>query len=298
VTSARVVRRIAVAFFVLLALGFFTIAVHDAWHDTGGELPSVRRVAVAAVLFVFAMACGAFAWGTLVGEGRRLDHGAVYIVAQPAKYVPGGVWQAAGQVSLSRATGMTLGRGLTTFATLAIAQTVAGCTYAIPLALAWSSAPVLVRIALGAGGVGALALLDRRWLVFLLHSLRRWRAPSPDHVPPQRAIAIAWAASVVMLGAMAASYTVMLEHFGPSPDRIVTGAGYVVAWTAGFVIAPIPAGLGVREAVAAAILHDGYSSSVLVAASVYQRLVALATEGTLALAFAHRVHPRRLSERA
>jgi hypothetical protein len=62
----------------------------------------------------------------------------------------------------------------------------------------------------------------------------------------------------------------------------------------GFLALPIPAGLGVREAVLAGVLHGEFPAAVLVAASVYHRLVVIASEGIMAAIASHRVRPARL----
>jgi uncharacterized membrane protein YbhN (UPF0104 family) len=191
--------------------------------------------------------------------------------------------------------GARVGRGVMAFTSMTVAQVVAGCTFAIPLAFTWTDPPMPVRVLIGAGGIATLALLDRRWLVYALHKIPRTRNESPELVPDQRAILAAWAGALVTLGAMALAYVVMLGSFGPVHDPVLVVSAFVAAWTLGFVAAPIPAGLGIREAVLAGILHDTFPSSVIVAASVYHRLVAVATEGILAAISAHRVRPSRLA---
>ena len=204
------VRRIAAGVFVVLALAFFAYTLADAWNETHGRLPSVARLAVAALLVAVGLIAAAVAWVTLLGSDRRLDHGAALLVSQLGKYVPGAIWQAAGLVSLSRSLGVRVGRSVTAFTVMALTQAVAGCTFALLLAFTWSSVSIVPRILLGVGGVAAVTLLDRRWMVKLLHVVPRTRSASLDVVPTQGAIVAACVASIVTLAATSATYVLLL----------------------------------------------------------------------------------------
>src|SRR5258708_1107280 len=103
VSARTTLARTAITIFVLLVIGFFVFALAEAWNATNGAVPSVPRLAAAAGLFAAGLLVGAFAWATLLGGNRRVDHVAAVLVTQLAKYVPGGVWQATGQVGLARA---------------------------------------------------------------------------------------------------------------------------------------------------------------------------------------------------
>jgi glycosyltransferase 2 family protein len=287
-------RRVVITLFVLLVLVFFGIALVNAWNSTGGELPSVPRLLLAGALWSIGLLAGAFAWATLLG-GRRVDHGAALLVSQLGKYVPGGVWQVTGQVGLARSAGVRLSRGAAAFSVLALTQVIAGCTYALLLAVTWSSGSSVVRILIATGGAAGMLLLDRRWMVWLLGKIPRTRDASNDLVPNQRQILIAWCSCLVTLGSASAAYLVVLSSLKHVSHPFEVIAAYASAWTVGFIAVPIPSGVGVREAVLVGLLHDSFPSSVLVAASVYQRLVSVAAEGILAAIAAHRVRPRRLS---
>ena len=291
----RALIRIAVAIFVALALAFFVFTVIDAWHATNGELPSIPRLLGAAALWACGLLAGAFAWATLLGGDRRVDHGAALLVSQLAKYVPGGVWQVTGQVGLAKAAGVPVKRGAASFSVLAVTQAVAGCTYGLVLGAAWTDAAPVTRILLGAGAIATLPLIDRRWMVWALSKIPRTRETSAELVPPQKSIVITYLACLVTLAATCCAYVVLLGSFGPVSQPFLVIGAYAIAWTVGFVAIPIPSGVGIREAVLAAILHGKYDTSVIVAASVYYRLVSVATEGALAAIASHRLRPSRLA---
>jgi hypothetical protein len=287
--------RVGVAAFVALAIGFFVYTVVDAWNATNGDLPSLPRVLGAAGLWVFGLLAGAFAWATLLGGDRRVDHGAALLVSQLGKYVPGGVWQATGQVGLARAAGVPLQRGATAFSVLAVTQAVAGCSYGLLLGAAWTDVSLPLRALMGVGAIATLALIDRRWMVWVLRKIPRTRSASAELVPAQGTIVLTWVACLVTLAATSAAYLVLLGSFGRVDRPFLVIGAYSIAWTAGFVAIPIPSGVGVREAVLAAILHGSFPSSVVVAASVYYRLVSVGTEGVMAAIASHRVRPSRLA---
>jgi uncharacterized membrane protein YbhN (UPF0104 family) len=132
-------------------------------------------------------------------------------------------------------------------------------------------------------------------MVWALQKIPRTRGSAHDLVPNQRGILLAYVASVLTLAAAGSAYLVLLGSFGPIGNPLFVMAGYAAAWTVGFVAVPIPSGVGIREAVLAAILHGVFPASVLVATSVYLRLVLLLTEGLLALIASHRLRPSRLA---
>lgn len=269
--------------FVVAALAFFGYALVDAWDRTDGELPSLGRLAGAAGVWLMGLACGAIAWAELLG-GPRLRLGAGLVVSQLGKYAPGGIVQAGGQVAHARASGIPLDRASTAFVVLALVQAVAGCSWSMVLAITWDDGAGWVRLGIAAASVASLVALDRRWLVWLLGRFRRTRERAGGLVPSQGAIVRAWAASLGSLGAASLAYVVLLGSFGEVERPWFVLAGYATAWTAGFLVVPIPSGLGIREAALASILAGELASSVLVAASVYHRLVMIVTEGVAALA--------------
>ena len=287
-------RRLAIALFVAAALVFFALALIDAWNATDGELPSVARLLIAGALASCGLIAGAIAWGLLLG-GRRVDHGAALLVSQLGKYIPGGVWQASGQVGLAKSAGVGLHRGTVAFSVLILTQVIAGATYAPVLAVTWSDGAVVVRALLVAAGMCALVLLDRRWMVWLLEKIPRTRGASHDLVPSQRLVLTAYLLGLVNLLAAGSAYVVLLGGLSNIDRPVNVLAAYATAWTIGLLAVPIPSGVGIREAVLVALLHRSFPSSVLVAASVYQRLCSVAVEGLLAALAAHRVRPSRLA---
>jgi glycosyltransferase 2 family protein len=285
--------RIAVAAFVAVAIVFFVLALVAAWRESS-ELPSVWRLCAVGALWVIGVLSAAYAWAALLGGDHRLEHGAAAIVSQIAKYIPGGVWQASGQLGLARSAGVQLQRSAVAFTVQALMQAVAACTFGAIVAVTWSSGAGWLRALIGLASVLSLVLVDRRWMVWILHKIPRTRDASGDLVPPQRTILLTYGSSVVTIATLGIGYLIVLGSFGAVDDPWLVVGAFALAWLVGFLLVPLPSGLGAREAVLVAILHGTFPSSVLVAASVYQRVALIATEGLLALVASHRVRPSRL----
>ncbi len=286
--------RIAVSVFVIASLGFFVYTLVDAWKDTNGELPSASRLIGAGALWAVGLVAGAFAWSELLG-GAKGHHRAAFVVSQLGKYVPGGIVQVTGQIGLARSAGVRVKRAATAAWVLAMTQAIGGFVWVLVLALTWSNAQVVLRVVLAVGALVSLALIDRRWMVWALRRIPRTREAAQDLVPNQGSIAIASIACTVTLGAASGAYLVLLGSFGAVGNPLFVMAAFGAAWTVGYIAIPIPAGLGIREALLAAMLHGLFPASVIVAASVYLRLVLAATEGLGALAVSRRVRPSRLA---
>lgn len=282
--------RVAVVVFVAVAIVFFVLALVAAWRESAA-LPSTWRLCVVGALWVIGVISAAFAWATLLGGDHRVAHGAASIVSQIAKYIPGGVWQASGQLGLARSTGVELQRGAVAFTVQALMQAVAACTFGAVVAVTWNDGAGWIRVLLALGSLLSLALVDRRWMVWILHKIPRTREASSALVPPQRAILLTYVAALITITTLGLGYLIVLGSFGAVDDPWLVVAAFAIAWLVGFLLVPLPSGLGAREAVLVALLHGTFPSSVLVAASVYQRVVLIATEGLLALVASHRVRP-------
>ena len=278
------VRRALTVVFVAVAVFGFVYSIVDAWRDTNGRLPSVPRFVLAAVLWGCGLVASSFAWSWIVGD-RRFQIRAGFVVSQLGKYVPGGILQAAGQVRLAKGHGVAVRRSVVSFMVMAVVQVSVGGVSLLALGITWSDGPTWVRGLCGFGGLVALVLLDRRWMAFVLLRVPRTREDLEESLASQRAILGAALALLFALACGSGGYSILLAGFGRAPQPALVMSTFVVAWTVGFIAVPIPSGIGIREAVIAAILHGTLSSSISVAASVYHRFAVVIAEGCLALAF-------------
>jgi ubiquinone/menaquinone biosynthesis C-methylase UbiE/uncharacterized membrane protein YbhN (UPF0104 family) len=273
----RIVRLVLAA----AGLAFLVVALVDTWDRSQRLLRSPVRLACAFVIVTVALALWARAWSGLLGheaEPRALQHG--FYLSQLGKYLPGGIWQAAGLVGLGHDAGADLARASTAFAVLAVAQVAGAATVGGLAAIAAPELPTPFRIAVIAG-LCLAALVHRGWMIAAMRlAARVVKRLDPSSVPSQRAILRSYAWSVAATAAAAAAFTVIAR-----PSSVGLGiaaiAAFATAWWIGFVAVPFPSGIGIREAVLLGALRAPLGSGVVLGAAVGQRLVSIAAELTL-----------------
>ncbi len=84
-----------------------------------------------------------------------------------------------------------------------------------------------------------------------------------------------WA--LVTIGALCGGYTVLLLSVTDDINGATVSARFAMSWAVGFLAVPVPAGVGVREAVLVAAI-PGVPTAPLLAASLALRLLTIATE--------------------
>lgn len=260
-----------------LAVAAFTMA----GDLRGQDLPGVGSLIAAFALHVVALLCAARAWVALfpLGADRRALTRSLY-TSQLAKYLPaGGVLQVAGQVALS-GDEAGVGAAALRLPVFSLCLVTAGATLSAGLAFA-PDLHTWARV-LASFGVLAPILLDRRILAGVLHLVRKVvkRLPEPATLPPQGAIVRAYVFGLGNLVAYSAAFAVLLRNVA-DVNPFVTAAALCAAWVVGYLVIPIPSGLGVREAVLVAAL-PGMTTASLLAASVAHRLLGVVAEATLA----------------
>lgn len=282
-----------------MGLAGLAVAVVGTVDDARDQvMPDPGALAVAAGLSLAAILTSGRAWvslfhDTLDGRGHRIAFEGNYYVSQLTKYLPaGGAVQAASQVSLAASAGVPLGRVALAFPVSAVGSVAAGATLGAGLVLA-SELPGWAR-ALALVGLAAPALLHRRFLAGVLGMVRRFvpRIPSPDQLPDQQSILRFYAWALASIASTATAYAVLLHALDAEPNPAVVLCVSAASWTIGFLALPLPAGIGVREAVLVAAL-PGVGAAPLLAASLAHRLLAIGAE--LIAAFASKLLGRRRS---
>jgi uncharacterized membrane protein YbhN (UPF0104 family) len=277
----------------LVGIGF---AIAESVDRAGEQvMPSTDSIVVAAVLMLVAISASARAWVALFSDlvkdpaSRNVLRGTFYL-SQLTKYVPaGGLVQATSQLSLARAVGVPLRRAAVAFPVSAVGAVAGGSTLASGLAFD-SDQPGWVRL-LAVAGLGTVALLHRGLMARVLDFAHRryTRIPGSDQLPTQRDILVFYVWALVTIGAMCLAYTAMLGSLSDESPPIVFCA-FAASFVIGFLAVPIPAGVGVREAVLVLLL-PGIGTGPLLAVSLALRLLAIGTE-VLAL-LANKVVGRR-----
>ena len=273
------VRRLAVVV-ALVALG---VALVETWDRSRGvPLASSPRLALAGLSLAAALLVAGRAWCDLVEQRpRRVLAG--FLVAQLGKYVPGGVWQAVGQVEAAAQDGVARSRAAMAFLVMMVVQVVAGLVVAAPLA-AIAEAPAWSRIVAGVAPL-ALVLLHRAWLLRIVRLLARWRRLAhlgSETVPSQRSILVATARMLAVFVLLGLALQLALPVAFDPAATVGLVAAHALAWVGGFLVVPLPAGLGAREGVL--VLAAGWhaDTGALLAASLLVRLLQIVTEGVLA----------------
>lgn len=302
---SRWIGRLARTAFGLAGLVFLAVAFWQTWdRSTEVVVPAWWRLVAAFVLLTVAMALTYRAWAQLLPPGvRGRPLAAGFYLSQLGKYVPGGVWQAIGQVGYATRAEVSLPRAATAFVVFAFTQASAGAVVGAGVAVFATELVWWLRLAV-LGPLVLVVLLDRRWMVWVISWYRR-RRPEPllnaasgsdddagaaaadpreavqDLVPAQAAIlrAGAWCIGVIL--AMGSAFAVLVTGLIPEASVPTVVSGHAMAWTVGFVAVPFPSGLGIREAVHILLLGPSIGTATLIAASVYFRLAQMLAELTL-----------------
>lgn len=253
---------------------FVTIEVIRRWDDLSAVIRDARPawIIASALAFVVAEVTFALTWPATLHRmghdvGRRTGASA-FLVAQTAKFVPGGIWPAVGRVGTAERIGVpkrevTAGWTFETSATVAATIAIAGISGAashllfddvgaplraleVVLAVVASVAAVVVGRRAAEKVAQRPVFRDLLTLTIVLRHLVVW----------------------LTYGVAAGLLTVALD--GPFAPTI---GAFAVSWIAGFVVVGAPAGLGVREAVMTAALTPSAGSTTALAVAVGSRAV-------------------------
>lgn len=248
-------RFLAVALVVLLALRLWQLWRRDP-VDFGRLDGGVFAAAV--IASIAAVSAYGFVWPYLL---RRLGTPApfswigLFFKSQLGKYLPGSVWQYAGRVGLARNRGVPIQLALVSvFAEIAFSAVAAAA--AASLILGW------VATAAVFAGLGALLALG---------SVLRERVAGPNVLPALAAAPGAIVLYLVVWGLYGlAFWTTARALFAIPASDIPRYIGvFALAWLVGLVAFFAPGGIGVREAVIAALLTGrlGQADAIVLAAT-------------------------------
>lgn len=278
--------------FVATALALAVVAVSASWEDVRAALTTLDLLPlVAAVLLSPVYLCTTMLlWRALLRDlGSRLsgrDSFVVFFVSQLGKYLPGSVWNVVAAAELGADRDVPRRRSLTAMAVTVLLSLVSGLALGIVGALLAPSEvqdrsgvalwllPLLVVLALPAV-INRMAAL----------ALRLLRRPPLDHPLTSRGAvaALSWAvvgwllagAHVWLLG-VAAGMEVSFATY------LVCVGGYALAWTLGFLFIPVPAGVGIREAVLVAVLTNVLDRGGILVLVLLSRVVLTVADVALA----------------
>jgi glycosyltransferase 2 family protein len=276
--------------FVGVGLAFLGAVVAGSW----GELVDVfrgepGRFAGSVAANALGLAVLAASWALLQEAGSRWTHLRRYLMTQPAKHIPGGVAQPVGQVVLASQVGSSPAVMVARF--VLHAGVLIAAALAVGTALVGSADLWWIGLLSMAGGVAGVLVLvsltssSRPARVFVRFSdwvtRGRLAVESTDLAVPSAQVGVSLAAAGAGTVARAVAFALLAAPTIDQPVAVLVGA-YALAWTAGFVAIPFPAGLGVREGVLGALLVAGAPFNAVVGVAVVQRLSEMLGDGLAA----------------
>lgn len=281
-------RRAITAVFTVVVVAFVIVALVRNWSEVRAELELVGAgdLVGSAIVAVLALIASWTLWVTVMsdlGAGLRQRDGlAIFFSGQVGKYVPGSVWTAVIQTQLGRANGvrratMVAGYALSTVITVATAGLIG------PLLLANDPEPWVVAVAIGAfiAGVAGFAGIGHPQGVA---RLSRWIADRtgrelPDVALRARPLAVAGMQGIVVWILYGVHAWLIARALGADlSDLLPTIAGFALAFVAGLVVLPLPAGAGVREAVLVIALSASLDRPAALSVAIISRFTIMVAE--------------------
>lgn len=262
----------------LLAVAFVVRALlrdRDTISDAL-DAASLGWIAFGFVLAAVGMVAIAVPWQAVLAVlGGRMSLSQVvarYFVGELGKYIPGGVWPVLGRGELARKTGIpgpvAYGSVMLSLVALYLAALLV-VVVGLPTLIGGDGAQWTIALVLLPLGVLALHPTVLRAVVGLVAKLMR--RPVDVRIPT-------WGTSVLLVAryvpawlAIGGATWAVARSLDPSAGLFDVGTAAILSWIVGFVIVPVPGGVGVREAAfvaAAGSLDPGVAAVVAVVARV------------------------------
>lgn len=269
--------------FILAALGFGVWAVSSQWDDVVGALAAVSplTVVLAALVGLVYVSVTMLSWRAVMTDlGSPLSVPAasrVFFVSQVGKYLPGGVWNIVAAAEMGADHEIPRRRSVSVMAVSILVSIVTALLLAVGAVLL---GPAEVRAAYGWVAwtlpLFLLVLLPPVLNRLLAVALRLVRRPALEQ--PLTARGVLRSALWALLGWILAGVQVWLLATGVGMNATVETfalavGGYALAWTVGFLVVVVPAGVGVREAVLGALLAGQLGPGGVVVTVLLSRVV-------------------------
>lgn len=275
----KLLARLLRAIFIVGGVGFLVHGLWSTWDVQGRIAPAWASIAAAFSLLLLRLYFAPRSWVVLFEKptaSRELIRG--YYLSLLGRYIPGGIWQAVGQVTVAADLGISRVHATTLLVVHAVIQAIAGAVVGAALGVFGTHLPLWARLA-SLTGLCSLFFLHRAWMVWTvlrLAALLKRGNSSDSLLPSQTAIfrAFGWAVATILSAGIA--FGVLAGSLVPGVSMSVAVPAFALAWTVGFICVPIPAGAGVREA--ALLFALASTQPALIVASVDHRLIAMLTE--------------------
>jgi uncharacterized membrane protein YbhN (UPF0104 family) len=280
-TAAWAVVGIVIA---VLGFGFVISRVAKNWDTVEQTIRDANRalLVLAFVLAVVGMCWIAGAWKAVMASlGEHIgvrDAIRWYFPGELGKYVPGGIWPVVGRAELATRAGVRRSISYTSVAMSLAALYLAALevvVLAIPLQLSAkhdNASPFLVLLLLP---IGLVALHPRVLRALLGVASKVTRREVHIDVPPWRTSLVGVALYMPAWVAIGTATWCIARALDPHAAFGQVFVAAVLSWVVGFVLVPVPGGIGVREAAftATAGLTAGVGATVALAARVMFMLV-------------------------
>jgi uncharacterized membrane protein YbhN (UPF0104 family) len=260
--------RAALVAIVVAAAGFAISRQWSGVHTSLDELSALwTALAVAAVMG--ALFGSMLAWRYLLADlGSPLPISAsvrIFFVGQLGKYLPGSVWPVVTQMELGRSYNVQRKQSATAGALTMAVVLVAGVVVAAMLLP--FLAPRIVRdfwYALLIVPAGLVVVHPHVFTAFVNRVLRLARRQPLDRPLSWRGLGRAFAAAAASWLLLGVQVFAISRDLGAGGPRLLplAIAGFALAWTTGFVVVFVPAGVGIREAVLYAVLVPAFDGRV------------------------------------
>jgi glycosyltransferase 2 family protein len=246
--------RVTAQLLLLAGLVFVLLRLGSIWRESDITVGQVRwgylvgAVAIAAA----AIMASSFVWLSILdrlGVAPRAAWAGIFLQAQVAKYVPGGLWQYASRAALAQSHGIALRAAAKSLPIEVASAAAAAAAFSMLLVGWWGFAGLVVVF-------GALAIAERK---------------SGGNRVALRAGLRATLLYGVVSGLVGVSFWMTARAFVPvsAADIAYYIGAFATAWLVGLVAIYAPGGVGVREAVLVGLLRGkiGSADALVVAAA-------------------------------
>ena len=280
-------RRLLIAALAVASVAFVALEVRDGWTDVDGEqLPGVGwLVASTGLLLVGQVAIGEALGSLAAMPTSRSDRRRAFHLTQPAKYVPAGIAQAAGVVTVLVGRGASRAGAIAVWIVHTAALILAGVGVGLVLSPAFGWTPTIVVV-----GLLAPLVLSAPVLRPVFGRVAGALGVDDLAVPAASQLAGCTALAIAGIGLHGLGFAMLVEGAGLDVGRIEAVAAYALAFGVS-VATPLPGGLGAREAIIFGLLSA--AQAALIVPVVLVRLLLIAIE--LVLVLVARLAPSALS---
>jgi uncharacterized membrane protein YbhN (UPF0104 family) len=295
VRSRRSWRSLLTVVLLAIVAVFVVVAVQRNWSAVREDLQRLSpldllaSVAAGAAALAFASEGWRRALRSLGHDLPVRDASTIYFAGQLGKYVPGSLWPVVIQTELGKRSNVPrMAMGTSYFLGLLISL---GCGGLTGLLILTGDAASSTWVLAAASGIGALVVAVLVYDARVLNSVAGWVTRRTGRDVPTlpkagRQVVAAVALTLAAWVCFGLHAWFLARPLGAGMDLLlpVTGA-FALAFVAGLVMVPLPAGAGVREAVMVLTLAPSLGEGTGVTVSLLSRLALIVTELLLAGAF-------------